>query len=112
MTNQEAIEFGNMWLQINEDCKDSSTYVFFQMAIKALEQEPKTGHWILATIELPNKYELCLCEIRNTDTYNNQIEIYPYLLVYNNDEVAWYRDDGYECEYEVIAWMYAPNYTG
>lgn len=39
MTREEAIEFGNMWLQINEDCKDSSTYAFFQMAIKALEQD-------------------------------------------------------------------------
>lgn len=39
MTREEAIEFGKMWLQINEDCKDSSTYAFFQMAIKALEQE-------------------------------------------------------------------------
>ncbi len=40
MTKEEAIEFGNMWLQINEDCKDSNTYEFFQMAIKVLEQEP------------------------------------------------------------------------
>lgn len=39
MTREEAIEFGNMWLQINEDCKDSLTYTFFQMALKALEQE-------------------------------------------------------------------------
>lgn len=39
MTNEEAIEFGNMWLEINEDCKDSSTYTFFQMAIKALEAQ-------------------------------------------------------------------------
>ena len=39
MTREEAIEFGNMWLQLNEDCKNSSTYTFFQMAIKALEQE-------------------------------------------------------------------------
>lgn len=46
MTNEEAIEFGNLWLQMNEDCKDSNTYTFFQMAIKALEQHPKTGHWI------------------------------------------------------------------
>lgn len=46
MTREEAIEFGNMWLEVNEDCKDSSTYVFFQMATKALKQEPKTGHWI------------------------------------------------------------------
>lgn len=37
MTREEAIEFGNMWIQINEDCKDSNTYAFFQKAIKALE---------------------------------------------------------------------------
>lgn len=40
MTKEEAIEFGNMWLEMNEDCKDSSTYAFFHMAIEALEQEP------------------------------------------------------------------------
>ena len=40
MTREEAIEFGNMWLDVNEDCKDSSTYAFFQMATKALEQQP------------------------------------------------------------------------
>ena len=39
MTKEEAIEFGNMWLQINEDYKDSRTYEFFQMAIKSLKQE-------------------------------------------------------------------------
>ena len=39
MTREEAIEFGNMWLQINEDSKDSNTYTFFQMAIQALSQE-------------------------------------------------------------------------
>lgn len=35
MTREEAIEFGNMWLEINEDSKDSNTYEFFQMAIRA-----------------------------------------------------------------------------
>ena len=40
MTREEAIEFGNMWLEVNEDCKDSDTYAFYQMAIKILEQEP------------------------------------------------------------------------
>ena len=40
MTREEAIEFGNMWLQINDDSKNSHTYAFFQMALKALEQEP------------------------------------------------------------------------
>ena len=40
MTREEAIEFGNIWLQINEDCKDSSTYAFFQMATQSLAREP------------------------------------------------------------------------
>ena len=42
MKREEAIEFGNMWLQVNEDSKNSSTYKFFQIAIKALEQEQNT----------------------------------------------------------------------
>ena len=40
MTREEAREFGNMWLQVNEDSPNSNTYKFFQMALKALEQEP------------------------------------------------------------------------
>ena len=40
MTNEEAIKFGNMWLDMNQDAKDSNTYQFFIMAIKALEQKP------------------------------------------------------------------------
>jgi len=47
MTREEAIKFGNRWLQVYEDWKYSSTYKFFQMAIKALEQEPRKGHWKL-----------------------------------------------------------------
>lgn len=40
MTREEAIEFGKMWLELQEDCKDSNTYEFFKMAIEALQQEP------------------------------------------------------------------------
>lgn len=40
MTREEAIEYGNMWLEANEGCKDSSIYEFFQMGTKALEQQP------------------------------------------------------------------------
>ena len=50
MSIEEAIEFGNMWLEVNEDCKDSSTYTFVQMAIKALEQQ-KTDELILTDKE-------------------------------------------------------------
>ena len=38
MTREETIEFGKMWLQINEDAKDSDTYNFFKFSIEALEQ--------------------------------------------------------------------------
>ena len=40
MTREEAIEFGKMWLELQEDYKDSNTYEFFKMAIEALQQEP------------------------------------------------------------------------
>lgn len=29
MTIEEVIAFGKMWLEINEDAKDSDTYIFF-----------------------------------------------------------------------------------
>lgn len=40
MTREEAIEFGKMWLELQEECKNSNTYEFFKMAIEALQQEP------------------------------------------------------------------------
>ena len=36
MTVEKAIEFGNMWLDMNQDAKDSDTYQFFVIALKAL----------------------------------------------------------------------------
>ena len=39
MTREEAIEFGKMWLELQEDYKDSNTYEFFKIAIEALQQE-------------------------------------------------------------------------
>lgn len=43
MTKKEAIDFGKMWLELQKDSKDSNTYEFFVMAIKALEQERNIG---------------------------------------------------------------------
>ena len=40
MTREEAIEFGKMWLELQEDYKESNTYEFFKIAIEALKQEP------------------------------------------------------------------------
>ena len=39
MSIEKGIEFGNMWIEMNEDAKDTNTYAFFQMAIKALKQQ-------------------------------------------------------------------------
>lgn len=47
MTREDAIEFGKMWLELQEDCKDSNTYEFFKIAIEALQQEPRKGHWMI-----------------------------------------------------------------
>jgi len=43
MTKEEAIEFGKMWLDVNEDSKHSRTYEFFELAIQALEQDSNIG---------------------------------------------------------------------
>ncbi len=40
MTREEAIDFGEMWLELNEDSKDSNTYEFFKIATQVLKQEP------------------------------------------------------------------------
>lgn len=54
MTREEAIEFGEMWLEINEDSKNSNTYNFFQMTLKALKQESILDK-IRAEINSPNR---------------------------------------------------------
>ena len=41
MTREEAIKFGNTWLETFGDAKDSNTYNFFKISIKALEKEQK-----------------------------------------------------------------------
>ena len=51
MTREEAIEFGNMWLEVNEDCKDSNTYEFFQLSIEALKQQALEQKFILDKIK-------------------------------------------------------------
>ena len=60
MTKEEALEFGKMWLEINEDSKDSDTYAFFEMAVKALELT-KTG--LLKDCESCKAHEQELCDI-------------------------------------------------
>ncbi len=47
MTREEMINFGEMFLEVSKDSKNSSTYEFIDKALKLLKQDPKTGHWIL-----------------------------------------------------------------
>lgn len=48
MTNQEAIRFANLIIEIASQCDDEEskhTVEFTELAVKALENQ-KTGHWI------------------------------------------------------------------
>ena len=48
MTREEAIKIFNTVLLFGKcDCPKEEIEECFNMAIKALEQEPKTGHWIM-----------------------------------------------------------------
>lgn len=38
MNREEAINFGEMWLELQEDSQDSNTYEFFKFAVEALKQ--------------------------------------------------------------------------
>lgn len=51
MTREELINFGEMFLEVNKDSKNSSTYEFIDMAIKALKQK-STLDKIRAEIDL------------------------------------------------------------
>jgi hypothetical protein len=39
MTREEAIDFGETWLELQEDSKGSNMYEFFKIAIQALRQK-------------------------------------------------------------------------
>jgi len=53
MTNEQAIrELNRIYMMLSEDMKKA-----LDMAIKALEQEPKTGHWI----DMDEGFSPCEC---------------------------------------------------
>lgn len=59
MTNEEAakvLKLEQDSLRENPKVKvDQRLYDAFDVAIKALEQEPKTGHWIAHEVRLPDR---------------------------------------------------------
>ena len=74
MTREEAIENLKELLECNyvdkfEDAENEA----LEMAIKALEQEPKTGHWIAIDEEPHEDYECDKCGY-TISTYTANIE--------------------------------------
>ena len=69
MTREEAIDFGEMWLELQKDSKDSNTYEFFVMALKALEQKPVLDK-IRAEVESQRK------EVSNKNSENNELQAF------------------------------------
>ena len=62
MTNDDAVNIIKMGLDNNSiDCFDIKQYMAIDMAIKALEQEPKTGHWIERNDDHYDWYECSEC---------------------------------------------------
>ena len=45
MTIKKAIEFGEQWLEMMEDSKDSDTYQFVKTSLESLKSQ-KVGKWI------------------------------------------------------------------
>lgn len=65
MTKEEALEFGKVWLELQEDCKDSNKYEFFKMAISDIEKNiPKKP--------IPIDYKQYVGVIRNAEYLRNR----------------------------------------
>ena len=64
MTREEAIEFGKMWLELQEDCKGSDTYEFFEMAISDIEKH-------ISKKPIPIDYKQYIGVIRNAEYLRN-----------------------------------------
>lgn len=109
MTNEEAIGFGNMWLEVNEDCKGSSTYTFFELAIKALKQT----RWIPVSEKLPkNDEDVLVCYsqgVMEVCYYHIDDTFYPTEYA-NLNETGWFNknDDALYFD-EPVAWMSLPK---
>lgn len=66
MTREEAIKYGIEWLK--DEYLDAKDGAFIKIALEALEQEPKTGHWIEHEIE--DTLRWLECSNCHCETYN------------------------------------------
>ncbi len=100
MTREKAIEFGNMWLEINEDSKNSHTYAFFQMAIQVLQQEPCedciSRQAVIDKMKKRDEELSCLTvkDVRELPSVTPQVKTGHW--IYDDEHSDWF-DTTYEC---------------
>ena len=71
MTREEArreIDSLDFYLQNHTDDYGEESHTAMMIAIKALEQEPKTGHWIPVSERLPEERDWYLAVFEEVDT--------------------------------------------
>ena len=82
--------------------------IALNMAIKALEQEQKTGHWIPVGERLPEMPFGCLVTVEEDDR-NGEPQNVLYSEPVGYDGETWNRADGEPISFEVLAWMPLPE---
>ena len=84
---------------------EEKKYEAYDVAIKALEQEPK---WIPVSEGLPEKAFGCLVTVEEDDIHGEpQRVIYPDFVGYDGE--TWNDADGKVIPFDVIAWMPLPE---
>lgn len=96
MTRKEAIDLLDNLIGMVEDNHNSNYDEALNMAIKALEQEPR---WIPVSERLPRKEGDYLVTVRNKEYGFQYIDITTY------EHSEW----GYKDEWQVIAWINVPS---
>ena len=66
--------------------------------------------WIPCRKRLPEEYMSCWCTIRNHYTYDNRLEVYNHIVVYDPNDKEWIDEDMSELPFEVVAWMPVPEH--
>ena len=71
MTREEAINFGNLWLDFNEKYRDSVTVQFFRLAVKALKEQETVTEFADRCRECGARYGR---KLRSLDKTREEIE--------------------------------------